>query len=81
MVVYVICWMLLALNFSFVAIAMVRWSMQHALGGFGVSVVAALYIAFVVYLLLGPSRVYDMLSTSNSPALEFGAAAAWQMVW
>lgn len=68
--VQVICWLLLGLNFSFVAIAMITWGMENTTGGLTACVVAVFYVAFVVYLIIGPTRVHENLSKSDSPALQ-----------
>ena len=70
LLVHVICFMLLALNFSFVAIAMFTWGMDNAVGGLTVCVVAMFYIAFVVYLIVGPTRIHDRFSNSDQLPLQ-----------
>ena len=59
LLVQAICWMLLALNFAFVAIALGSWGMENAAGGLATLILAVLYIAFVVYLIVGPTRIHD----------------------
>jgi hypothetical protein len=71
--VHVICWLLLALNFAFIGIAIITWGMETSAGGLyvcGVAVTAVLYIAFVVYLFAGPSRIHYWFSQSDNPALQ-----------
>lgn len=68
--VQMICWMLLGLNFVFVALALFAWGFQTFWGGLFVSIAALGYIAFVVYLLIGPSKVHEILSVRDSAFLQ-----------
>lgn len=59
--IQIVCGLLLTLNLSLVAFYLTRITPELLIGS-GVALVCACYSAFVVYLLIGPARLHDVLS-------------------
>lgn len=68
--VYLICGALLAVNVSVFSGVVVRALASGAGAGAGAVAVLIFYVSFVLYLLLGPLRVYSMLAGSRYAAVR-----------
>lgn len=65
-----ICSLLLVLNLSLVAIALFSDTFNNIGVGITACIVALAYAAFVLYLLVGPGVVHEVLSKSEHPACQ-----------